>query len=167
MGASDRLVWAADVVRPRAGERVLEIGCGHGVLVDLLAARGADVVAIDRSPTMTAAAARRNATGVAEGRVRLLTGPLLEVAPEGPFDVVVSFNVRALWTPPAAEWDVVARLLGPGGRVVVACSVMADDAGDAVADAIGRLAGERGFTVTGVRRADTAPYPSMAVELGR
>ena len=60
--ASDRLVWAAAVVDPAPGERVLEVGCGHGVLVSLLAERigTGQVVAVDRSPTMIAAAARRN-----------------------------------------------------------------------------------------------------------
>ncbi len=167
MAASDRLAWAAGVVDPRPGERMLEVGCGHGVLVDLMVARGADVVGVDRSTTMIAAAARRNQAAVAGGRVRLLAGPLVEVAPEGPFDAVISFNVRAFWTAPAPEWDVVDRVLAPGGRVVVAFSVMDQDAAARAADAVAELAGTRGFAVTALRRAATRPYASVAVELGR
>jgi 2-polyprenyl-3-methyl-5-hydroxy-6-metoxy-1,4-benzoquinol methylase len=165
--ASERLAWAATVVDPGPGERVLEVGVGHGVLVDLMAARGADVVGVDRSATMTAAATRRNAVAVAEGRVRLLTGTLLEVAPEGPFDVVTAFDVRALWTPPAPEWDVVARLLAPDGRVVVGFSVMAEGDDVRVHDAVERLAGCRGLAVTAAHRSATSPYPSAAVQLAR
>jgi SAM-dependent methyltransferase len=123
--ASARLAWAADVVAPRPGERVLEVGCGHGVLVSLLVDRlsGGEVVAVDRSPTMVAAATRRNQAAVDAGRVRL-SAALLTDAPLDPagFDAVVSFNVRAFWTPPAPEWDVVRRVLQPGGRAVVAYS---------------------------------------------
>jgi cyclopropane fatty-acyl-phospholipid synthase-like methyltransferase len=165
--ASERLAWAATVVDPEPGERVLEVGCGHGVLVDLMVARGAVVVGVDRSATMTAAAARRNRTAVADGRVRLLTGSLLEVAPQGPFDVVVSFDVRAFWTPPAPEWDVVRRVLAPDGRVVVACSLMGADTEDRVTDAVRRLGGSRGLALTAVHRGRTPPTDSLALELRR
>ena len=167
MRASERLAWAAEVVAPAETDRVLEVGCWHGVLVSLLAERatGGEVVGVDRSSTMTAAAGRRNADAVAAGRVRLVTAPLT-VADLGaaPFDVVVAFDVRAFWTPPAPEWDVVRRLLAPGGRVVVAFSVMTPGADDRIRATVGRLAGERGFTEHAVHRAATAPTPSAAIE---
>lgn len=174
MGVSDRLAWAAGVLDPRPGERVLEVGSGYGVLVSLVSTRGAEVVALDRSATMTAAAARRNAAAVDAGRVRPVTASLTEAALNGRFDAVVSFNVRAFWTPPVPEWDVVERLLATGGRVVVAWSVMdggaADpvrDAADPVHDAVRRLAGDRGLAVTAEHRAATTPYPLVALELRR
>lgn len=168
MRASERLAWAAGIVAPRDTDRVLEVGCGHGVLVSLLAARvpRGEVVAVDRSATMTAAAERRNAEAVACGRVRLVPGPLTGAdLGTAPFDVVVSFDVRAFWTPPAPEWDVVRRVLAPGGRAVVAFSVMAPGADDRVRTAVGRLAGERGLTEHAVHRNGTLPTPSAAIEL--
>ncbi|MGY1754692.1 class I SAM-dependent methyltransferase [Blastococcus sp. SYSU D01042] len=116
MRASERLAWAAEVVAPRRTDRLLEVGCGHGVLLSLLAARVPDgeVVGVDRSATMTAAAGRRNADAVAGGRVRLHTARLTDAdLGAAPFDVVVSFDVRAFWTPPAPEWDVVEGCCAP------------------------------------------------------
>ena len=158
--ASARLEWMAGVVAAAPGERVLEVGCGHGVLVDLLAARGSEVLAVDRSPAMVAAAGRRNRAAVAAGRVRLQTATLLEaeLGPR-PFDAVVCFDVRAFWTPPAPEWDVVARVLAPGGRVVVGFSVMRPGADRDVAAAVGELAAPRGLVAdAGLRRPDR-PLP--------
>ncbi len=170
MRASERLSWAAGIVAPRETDRVLEVGCGHGVLLSLLAARAprGQVVGVDRSAAMTAAARRRNADAVADGRVALRTAPLT-AADLGatPFDVVVSFDVRAFWTPPAPEWDVVARVLGADGRVVVAFSLMTPEALDPVTAAVTRLAGERGIGRAAVHRAATTPYGSVAVELRR
>src|SRR5262249_6330058 len=57
-------VWkhGADVIEllaPQAGERLLDLACGTGHLTAQLAARGAAVIGIDRSPEMIATA-RRN-----------------------------------------------------------------------------------------------------------
>src|ERR1700742_1027206 len=56
-------VWkhGADVIEwlaPQAGERILDLGCGTGHLTAQIAARGAEVVGIDRSPEMIATARR-------------------------------------------------------------------------------------------------------------
>jgi SAM-dependent methyltransferase len=168
VAAAPRLVWTADVVAPASTDRVLEVGCGHGVLVALLADRltTGTVVGVDRSATMIAAAARRNRAAVATGRVRFETAALVDADLGGQqFDVVVSFNVRAFWTPPAPEWDVVRRVLAPDGRVVVACSLMDAGTADAVTDAVRGLAGARGLAVTAVDRGATPPIDSLALEL--
>ena len=170
MGASERLAWTADVVAPAPTDRILEVGCGHGVLVSLLAGRltTGEVVGVDRSPTMVEAAGRRNLAQVESGRVRLVAGSLTELALDGaPFDVVVSVNVRAFWTPPAPEWDVVDRVLAPGGRAIVAFSVMGPGAEVPIEEGVCRLAGDRGLVPTAVHRGSTSPMPSVAVELSR
>ncbi len=45
-----RIARAVDFLDPRSGERILEIGCGHGVAVDLVARRleGGCVTGLDR-----------------------------------------------------------------------------------------------------------------------
>ena len=172
--ASERLAWAAEVVAPQETDRVLEVGCGHGVLVSLLAGRvpRGEVVAVDRSPTMTAAAGRRNADAVAAGRVRLITAALTAAElGAAPFDAVVSFDVRAFWTPPAPEWGVVDRVLAPGGRVVVAFSLMDPDDRERLTAGLAGLAGPHGFTVVATTSTTpttySAPFATAAVELRR
>ena len=144
MPESERLAWTANVVAPGPADRILDVGCGHGVLVSLLAqwlTSGA-VVGVDRSATMIAAAARRNRAALDGGRVRLQAVPLTAAdLGDEEFDVVVSFNVRAFWTPPAPEWDVVGRVLVPGGRVLVAFSLMDGGVPAGVQDGVRRLAG--------------------------
>jgi SAM-dependent methyltransferase len=170
VAAPGRQSWAAGVVAPQPGERVLEVGCGHGVLAALLAEQARDVLAIDRSPAMVAAAGRRNRAAVEAGRVRLQAAALsdADLGPD-PFDVVVGFDVRAFWDPAQeATWDVVDRVLAPAGRVLVAFSVMTPGAEEDVVAAVSRLAGARGLVPAGVhRRAAAAGIGSAAVELRR
>ncbi len=170
MAPSDRLSWAADLVAPTPTYRVLEVGCGHGVLLSLMAERLTTGVAVgvDRSATMVEAAGRRNRGAVDSGKVRLTAARLTDVEfGDEAFDVVVSFNVRAFWTPPAPEWDVVDRVLAPGGRVFVAFSVMGPGADVPIEAAVRRLGGERGLLLAGVHHGRTAPIASAALELCR
>ena len=163
-------MWAAGVAAPGPADRILEVGCGHGVLVSLLAGQLSTgcVVGVDRSATMIAAASRRNQAELDRGRVRLQATTLADADLTGAeFDLVASFNVRAFWTPPAPEWDVVSQALTPSGRVLVAFSLMQADLLATVEDGVRRLAGERGLVVTEVHRGATTPFPSAAVDLSR
>lgn len=99
-----------ELLAPRPGERILDLGCGDGPLAAKLAAMGCRVVGVDGSPAMVAAA---RALGV---DARVMDGQALEF--DGGFDAVFS-NAALHWMPRAA--DVVAgawRALEPGGRFV-------------------------------------------------
>ncbi|MQA34280.1 class I SAM-dependent methyltransferase [Modestobacter roseus] len=165
---SARLAWAAQVAAPRPGERVLEVGCGHGVLLSQLAARltSGSVLGLDRSATMTAAAAARNAAAVAAGRVVLQTAALIDAdLPDAAFDLVVAVHVGAFWRPPADEYAVVRRVVAEGGRFLLVDQPLQPGTAQGRADRVGRLAAPHGLTVAAVHTGDTPPRPSIAVEL--
>lgn len=48
-----------ELLDPRKGERILDLGCGDGVLTEKLVEAGCDVVGVDASPQMIEAACRK------------------------------------------------------------------------------------------------------------
>lgn len=114
----DRLSWAAEVVAPGPADRILEVGCGHGVLLSLLADRlkSGTITAIDRSDKMVAAAAKRNALHIASGKAVIRQAELAAADFKGRlFDKIVAVRVNVFWMDPARELAAVRRLLEPSG----------------------------------------------------
>ena len=96
---------------PRPGERILDLGCGDGVLTAELARSGATLVGVDSSGDLVAAARARGLD------IRLMNGEALSFGPE--FDAVFS-NAALHWMPNAGGVVTgVARALKPGGRFAV------------------------------------------------
>ncbi len=99
-----------ELLAPRAGERILDLGCGDGPLTAKLAALGCAVVGVDGSAAMVAAA---RGLGL---DARLMDGQALSF--DGEFDAVFS-NAALHWMPDArAVIDGVWRALKAGGRFV-------------------------------------------------
>ncbi|HZM52685.1 MAG TPA: methyltransferase domain-containing protein, partial [Vicinamibacteria bacterium] len=53
---SDLGTGVVELLDPLAGERILDLGCGDGALTTVLIESGAEVVGVDGSPDMIAAA---------------------------------------------------------------------------------------------------------------
>jgi ubiquinone/menaquinone biosynthesis C-methylase UbiE len=106
----------------RAGDRVLEIGCGTGVDACFLAERGVKVLACDSSPAMIQVAARRvRETGTRNVDLRVLAAEnLADIQREGPFDGVFSnFGALNCVEDLHAVGEDIGRLLKPGGTALM------------------------------------------------
>ena len=98
----------------RAGERVIDVGCGPGYLCAEMAAAGASVVGVDPSPSMLALAEQRGSG------VELLQGDALSLPVEdGSFDAAVSTQVYEYVADIGGAFAEVRRVLRPGGRLLI------------------------------------------------
>ncbi|HSE72766.1 MAG TPA: class I SAM-dependent methyltransferase [Nocardioidaceae bacterium] len=120
----ERIRLAVERLAPRPDDRVLEVGCGPGVALDLVCEwlGSGQAVGIDRSAVAIDRAVRRNQAHLAAGRLVLHRAPLAGfTSPDDVvFDKILAVNVNAFWTGPAtAELAAVDRLLAPGGELLV------------------------------------------------
>ena len=99
-----------DWLAPQPGERILDLGCGDGVLTQKLIDAGASVLGVDTSPDMISGAAARGIDA------RVADGHTFDLPRE--FDAVFS-NAALHWmTEPDAVIAGVAKAMKPGGRFV-------------------------------------------------
>jgi arsenite methyltransferase len=119
--------------RLRAGERVVDVGCGAGI-DSLIAARmvglGGRVVGVDMTPAMLARA-RASTDAMRQPNVEFREGfaEALPVA-DGWADVVISNGVMNLFPDKLAGLREMARVLRPGGRLQVGDILVEKPVGD-------------------------------------
>ena len=101
-----------------AGARVVDVGCGGGLLAEALAARGAKVLGIDASGDSVAAARAHLAASGLDVEYRTTTAEALAASSPGRFDLVACMELIEHVPDGPALVAACARLARPGGTVV-------------------------------------------------
>ena len=120
---SERLRAVVEQLQIGANDRVLEIGCGHGVAASFVCEllEGGHLTAIDRSPKMIEAAGRRNAVYVEAGKAEFLVAALEDLdLGDRRFDKVFAVRVGLFHRDPERARRLAERWLAPGGTLLAA-----------------------------------------------
>ncbi len=104
---------------PLAGKRLLDVGCGGGLLAEALAQAGATVTGIDLAPGMIEVARLHAAESALRIDYRVADAQELSCATPGAFDVVTCMEMLEHVPEPAAMMATLAALVRPGGAVFV------------------------------------------------
>jgi 2-polyprenyl-6-hydroxyphenyl methylase/3-demethylubiquinone-9 3-methyltransferase len=111
-----RLAWI-DGLAPLAGKRVLDVGCGGGILSEAMARLGASVTGIDLSEKpLKVAQLHLLESGLSVSYEKISAEDLSKTEPET-FDVVTCMELLEHVPDPASSVAACARLAKPGGRV--------------------------------------------------
>lgn len=113
-----RLQWIAERAT-LAGARVLDVGCGGGLLSEGLARAGAQVTAIDLAPAVLEVARLHLLESGLQVDYREISAEALAEEMPGQFDVVTCLELLEHVPDPASTLAACATLLRPGGRLFV------------------------------------------------
>ncbi|MFI4924550.1 MAG: bifunctional 2-polyprenyl-6-hydroxyphenol methylase/3-demethylubiquinol 3-O-methyltransferase UbiG [Vicinamibacteria bacterium] len=114
-----RLRWIEDLVGGLAGKRVVDVGCGGGILSESMATRGANVTGIDLAEKpLSVAKLHTLETGVGVD-YRLIEAETLAREQPASFDVVTCMELLEHVPDPASTMRACATLARPGGHVVI------------------------------------------------
>lgn len=103
------------------GDRVLDVGTGHGASLPRLAALGgARVVGVDYSDVMISVARRRNRRLIEDGRVEVIASATDRMPfADASFDKVMSMHTLYFWEQAEPHLREIARVMAPGGTFVL------------------------------------------------
>ncbi len=102
-----------------SGARVLDVGCGGGLLAEALARAGAKVTAIDLAPGMIEVARLHAMEQKLEIDYRMIPAEAVAAAEAGSFDVVTCMEMLEHVPEPAQMVATLATLVRPGGAVFI------------------------------------------------
>ena len=111
-----RLDWI-DSLSPLDGARVVDIGCGGGILAESMVHRGANVLGIDLARKSLAVAELHALETGTDVRYELIAAEALAEREPGAFDVVTCMEMLEHVPDPAAIIRACATLVRPGGWV--------------------------------------------------
>jgi ubiquinone/menaquinone biosynthesis C-methylase UbiE len=117
---SERLRSIIEQLDIQPADRVLEVGCGHGVAATFVCERldGGHLTAVDRSPKMIEAASRRNEEHVAAGKAEFLVARLEDLGlGDRRFDKIFAVRVGLFHREPDRARGLVEPWLASGGKV--------------------------------------------------
>lgn len=112
-----RLEWIQSLA-PLAGKRVVDVGCGGGILADAMARKGADVLGIDLAgKALKVAQLHALEAGTANVRYREVSVEALAAEQPASFDVVTCMEMLEHVPDRQSIVQACARLAKPGGWV--------------------------------------------------
>ena len=112
-----RLGWIENLVSLK-GTRVLDVGCGGGILADSMARKGADVLGIDLATKALKVAQLHALEAQTEGvQYREISAEALAAEQPGSFDVVTCMEMLEHVPDPSSVVKACAALVKPGGHV--------------------------------------------------
>ena len=150
-------------VPDKPGTRVLDIGCGPGVLVEALPT-GCEYTGIDLSEKYVAAARQRYG-----GRGRFLQGRVDDLSPSelGQFDVVIAKSILHHLDEVEALhlFSVAAKVLADGGRLITSDAAYTDDMSRASRFVVSKDRGQTILTPEGYERLARKEFSDVEVRV--
>jgi SAM-dependent methyltransferase len=114
--------WGLAHVNIEKNFTILDVGCGGGRTISMLAAVASDgkVSGVDHSAASVEAARQSNVEAITSGRVHVEQASVSRLPfPDQTFDLVTAVETHYYWPDPVADMREILRVLKPGGSLAV------------------------------------------------
>lgn len=118
----DRFQWAINIIAVKSDENILEIGCGVGILAELISEKlsTGSFTAIDRSAPFISQAIKRNEKFIKPGKAQFIHSEFLKSDfTAHSLDKIVAFNVNFFWKDAEKEFALIKKYLSQDGKLFI------------------------------------------------
>ncbi len=116
-----------NLLQPKKDDVVLDVGCGGGLALSLLAEKAAIAYGVDYSDVSVAKAAKYNRDAVLAGRVVVRQSEVADLPfKDGMFSLVTAIETVYFWENPEECYASIFRVMKPGGRFAILCEAWRD-----------------------------------------
>jgi len=136
----DRIHWTISLLDIKPDDRILEIGFGPGIAIELVSKIASEgfIVGVDHSEVMVRQASRRNDRAIRGGKVMLQLGSVSNLPKfNESFDKIFTINSIHFWNEPVDCLKELWKLLRPGGLIAVTIQPRSQSATDATTKEMG------------------------------
>lgn len=114
--------WALSAIKEDRPAGILDIGCGGGMQISVMADMfpDAEIIGLDHSSDAVLSASKLNSGIIASGRCRIIEGSV-ESLPfgDGRFDLVTAFETYFFWPDLENSIAEACRAVAPGGKILI------------------------------------------------
>lgn len=117
-----RIEWVVSLLDIRTDERILEIGYGPGLAIEMIGNKldKGKITGVDHSRAMYEAASERNEMLIYTNKAELFCCKIENLNQQAVFDKVFMINVNLFWKDPSAELLRIKNFLKPAGKLFIA-----------------------------------------------
>ena len=144
-----------DLLEVQPQDRVLEVGFGPGVVIEMLSNRAREglIAGVDPSREMVAQAQARNAAAIQRGSVDLRFGSVEQLPfPDNSFDKAIAVNSMQVWPDAPAGLREIRRIMKSGARIALGFTSYSGQTRQGLTETLNRA----GFTNTCLRETANA-----------
>ncbi|NLN72429.1 MAG: class I SAM-dependent methyltransferase [Thermoplasmatales archaeon] len=114
--------WALSMIEDDKPASILDIGCGGGMQISLMADMfpDAEITGLDHSPDAVLSASKLNSDLIAAGKCGIIEGSVKELPfGDGRFDLVTAFETYFFWPDLENSIAEACRTVAPGGKIMI------------------------------------------------
>lgn len=118
----ERFLWAASLLKIEPHQEILEIGCGVGLLAELICSKltNGHYTAVDKSAPIIKKAQMRNHDFIKAGKASFIISEFSEASlPSSFYDTITAFNVNFFWKDQPAILIKLKNALKPYGKLYI------------------------------------------------
>lgn len=166
MKINERFIWALTTLNHKPTDHLLEIGCGSGILAELIAARltRGKITAIDQSAAAIRMAVKRNERFINSGHSDFIQENFAKtkLSPQH-YNKVLSFNLNIFWKDPRKELQLIRDYLVPDSGLFYLFHQAPYDISIAAADPLKAMLNQHSFEIVNVIFGKLHPLSAICI----